>query len=37
MGISNIVSRITSLNGKFEYKSEKGKGIAALFSIPIST
>jgi signal transduction histidine kinase len=34
MGISNIFSRITSLNGTFDYKSEKGKGINASFSIP---
>ena len=36
MGFSNILSRITSLNGTFEYNSEKGKGISASFSIPIS-
>lgn len=35
MGFSNILSRITSLNGTFEYNSEQGKGIDASFSIPI--
>lgn len=36
MGFSNMLSRITSLNGTFEYNSEKGKGIRASFSIPIA-
>ena len=35
MGISNILSRITSLDGTFEFNSEIGKGITASFSIPI--
>ena len=35
MGFSNILSRVTSLNGKFEYNSERGKGFTASFSIPI--
>jgi signal transduction histidine kinase len=37
MGFSNILSRITSLNGTFEYNSESGKGFAAAFSIPIDS
>ena len=36
MGFSNIVSRITSLDGKFDYTSEQGKGISAFFTIPVN-
>ncbi|MEI6276104.1 MAG: histidine kinase [Prolixibacteraceae bacterium] len=35
-GITNIFSRITSLNGTFEHNSQVGKGIAASFSIPFN-
>jgi len=35
MGFSNILSRVTSLNGTFEYNSERGKGFTASFAIPI--
>lgn len=35
MGISNILSRITSLDGQFNYVTEKGKGVTATFAIPI--
>lgn len=34
MGLSNILSRITSLNGTFAYESEEGSGLSASFSIP---
>lgn len=37
MGFSNIQSRINSLNGSFQYNSEKGKGIRATFSIPVNS
>jgi signal transduction histidine kinase len=37
MGLSNILSRISSLNGTFEFNSEEGRGIKASFSIPILT
>ena len=33
MGFSNILSRVTSLGGIFDYSSESGKGIHASFSI----
>ena len=35
MGFSNILSRVKSLNGTFEYNSEIGKGFTASFTIPI--
>lgn len=35
MGFSNILSRVTSLNGIFDYNSERSKGFTASFSIPI--
>jgi signal transduction histidine kinase len=30
-----MLSRITSLDGTFEFNSEKGKGITASFTIPV--
>ena len=35
MGLSNILSRVTSLGGTFEYRSKIGDGIQASFSIPV--
>ena len=36
-GLSNILSRVTSLGGTFEYRSQIGNGIQASFSIPVVT
>lgn len=35
MGFSNILSRITSLNGTLSYNSEAGQGFSVSFSIPV--
>ena len=36
MGLSNIRSRISSLNGKFELSSSVGKGMSAKIAVSIN-
>lgn len=37
MGLSNILSRITALNGTISYHSEPGNGMTASFSFPVKS
>lgn len=37
MGLSNIVSRIDSLNGELDIKSDKGKGMTATVTVSLNT
>lgn len=37
MGLSNIVSRIDSLNGEFDIQSDKGQGVQVIVKIPLNS